>query len=182
MQDPASCSGWSLRLIQLLKTKLLPHLTPHMAFPRGEDFKNTAITTFRTPSTDALKNSSACSSSLLLRGCSFNFVNMLFPACFNCSQKCYYVPYSLLSISNIFLWNQILILHCAGFFFYVKWGGFRGSGAPSSADSAERSRYLVFPPSHSCFRGLFFFLCPYWPPATHFGSYSQQFRCCGALS
>lgn len=40
---------------------------------------------------------------------------MLFPACFNCSQKCYYVPYSLLSISNIFLWNQILILHSAFF-------------------------------------------------------------------
>lgn len=91
-QDPASCSGWSLRLSQLLKTKLRAHLTPHMAFPRGEDFLNTAIT-FRIPSRAALENSSACSSSLLLRGCSFNFVNMLFPACFNCSQKCYYVPY-----------------------------------------------------------------------------------------
>lgn len=110
-----------------------------MAFPRGEDLKNATVS-FRIPPMDALKNSSACST-LLLRGFSVNFVNMLFPACFNCLQKCYYVPYSLLFISNIFLGNQILILHCA--FFYVTCGGFRSSGAPSSDVAAEWSRSPV---------------------------------------
>lgn len=178
MQDPTSYSGWWLRLSQLLKTKLLAHLTPHMAFPRGGDFKNTAIT-FRIASTDSLKNSSACSFSLLLRGCSFNFVNKLFPACFNCSQKCYYVPYSLLSISNIFLWNQILILHCA----FFTWNGVVSVAQErpllptlQNVHGALSSHQLLTP----AFMG--FSSLSHWPPATRFGSYSQQFRCFGALS
>lgn len=117
-----------------------------MAFSRGGDLKNHCF--LQDPFHRRIPQPAP-----LLRGCSFNFVNMLFPACINCLQKCYYVPYSLLFISNIFLWNQILILHCA---FLYEMRGFCGSGAPSSAVSAECSPCLLTV-SSPAFMGFSFF-------------------------
>lgn len=59
----------------------------------------------------------------------------------------------------------------------MEWARFCGSGAPSSAVSANvhSSSSLTTSPHLPCFHELFFLLRLCWPPATLVGSYAQQF-------